>query len=357
MQLTDPFRVGISGDFTSGQAAGLLEPVLDEILGPVPFVTTDYFPVDGEVRPEHVRDFDAVIGWHPHFTPASFVGVERLAVIARWGVGYDTINVPACTANDVLLAITTDAVRRPVAEAIVTLILALAKRLPAKDRLVRTARWDLKPQFTGLGLRGKTLGSVGLGNIGSEMFRLLAPFDLGRRLASDPYVSAETAAELGVELVDLETLFAGSDFIAVNCPLNDRTRGMIDARLLALMKPTAYFVNTARGGIVKQGDLVAVLEAGGIAGAGLDVFVQEPLPADHPLTRLDNVILAPHALAWTDDIYRGNSTGSIANVLTVLHGRVPRHTVNPEVVQRAGFRAKLRALAERWRALAEVSPS
>ena len=161
-----------------------------------------------------------------------------------------------------------------------------------------------------------------MGSIGTEMFRLLQPFDLGRLLALDPYVSQARAAQLGVELVDLPTLFREADFLAINCPLNDETEGMINAELFSLMKPT-----------------------------GLDVFEEEPLPVNHPLTRLDNVILAPHAVAWTDDMYRGNGVGACENVLTVLRGEIPKYTVNREVVERPGFQAKLRALRERWAVL------
>ena len=350
MPTSHPFRVGISPDFQV-TAAGLLDPVLDEIFGPLPYVEVTFFPVTEEATSDQIRDYDAIITLRPRFTAASFVGVERLAVVARWGVGYDMIDVPACTEADVLLAITTDAVRKPVAEAILTFFLALAKRLPAKDKLVRTGRWDLKPEMSGLGLSGKTVGSVGLGNIAVEMFRLLQPFDLGRLLAFDPYVAREKAVQLGVELVDLPTLFKESDFVAVNCLLNDETKGMIHAGLFSLMKPTAYFVNTARGPIVNQGDLVAALRTGQIAGAGLDVFEQEPLPADHPLTQMDHVILSPHGLAWTDDLYRGNGVGACENVLAVLRGKIPKYTVNSKVIERPGFQAKLRALRYRWSAL------
>jgi phosphoglycerate dehydrogenase-like enzyme len=351
--MSDKFRVGVSGDART-LARGLLEPVLEEVFGPLPCVEYGYFdtPHAAAVRPHDIAHYDAVITLHPAFTSASFTGDDRLAIIARWGVGYDMIDVPACTHAGVLLAITAGAVRKPVAEGILTFFLALAKKLPAKDRLVRTGRWDLKAQASGLGLSGKTFGSVGLGNIGSEMFRLLRPFDPGRMLAFDPYVGQEAAAGLGVELVDLPTLFTESDFVAVNCPLNRETRGMIDAGLLALMKPTAYLVNAARGAIVDEAALTAALEAGRIAGAGLDVFEQEPLPVDHPLTKLDTVILAPHAIAWTDDLYRGNGVGACQNVLAVLRGEIPRYTVNPEVVERPGFQAKLESLRARWAALA-----
>jgi phosphoglycerate dehydrogenase-like enzyme len=326
-----------------------MKPVLEEIYDPLPHVEYDFFDVCQEVvSPEEIAGYDGVITFGPRFAAGSFSGDGRLAIIARWGVGYDMIDVPACTQANVLLAITPAGVRKPVAEANLTFFLALAKKLPAKDKLVRSGRWYQKAETVGLGLSGKTVGSVGVGNIGAEMFRLLQPFDLGRRLAFDPYVSQETLAQLGVEMVDLRTLFEESDFIAINCPLNDETEGMINAELLSLMKPSAYLVNTARGPIINQDDLTAALQSNQIAGAGLDVFEQEPLPPDHPLVQLDNVILAPHGMAWTDDMYRGNGVGACENVLTILQGEVPAHTVNKEVVDRPGFQVKLASLRNRW---------
>jgi phosphoglycerate dehydrogenase-like enzyme len=329
-----------------------MAPVLEEVFDPLPYIEYDYFDTrETAMASDEIKDYDAAITFGTRFTNSSFAGDVRLAIIARWGAGYDMVDLPACTEANVLLATTPEGVRKPVAEAILTFFLALAKKLPQKDKLVRTGRWDLKAAASGLGLSGKTVGSVGMGSIGTEMFRLLQPFDLGRLLALDPYVSQARAAQLGVELVDLPTLFREADFLAINCPLNDETEGMINAELFSLMKPTAYFVNTARGPIVNQDDLTAALQTGQIAGAGLDVFEEEPLPVNHPLTRMDNVILAPHAVAWTDDMYRGNGVGTCENVLTVLRGEVPKYTVNREVIERPGFQAKLRALRERWAAL------
>jgi len=352
--MTDPFRVGISPDFKT-EGAGLLEPVLAEIFDPLPYLKYDFFTTADEiVTPQEIAAYDAVITFRPRFTTTSFSGHDRLAVIARWGVGYDMIDVPACTTAKVLLAITTDAVRKPVAEAILTFFLALAKKLPLKDKLVRSGRWDLKAQASGLGMSGKVVGSVGMGNIGTEMFRMLGPFDVGRKLVFDPYIGPEKAAGLGVELVDLPTLFRESDFIAVNCPHTPETEGLIKADLFAMMKPTAYFVNTARGPIVKQADLTAALQAGQLAGAGLDVFEQEPLPTDHPLAHMENVILSPHGIAWTDDLYRGNGVGACESVLAILRGELPQYIVNRTVAEQPGFQQKLQALRERWRALVET---
>ena len=347
--MTEHFHIGVTADFKTG-IPGRIEPILQAMIDPLPTVSYTFFEPSGQdergkiVQPSDIANFDGVLAFAPRFTAASFVGNNRLAVISRWGVGYDLIDVPACTAADVLLAITTDAVRRPVAEAIVTLLHALSMRLFEKDRLVRQGRWHERSAVPSVGLRGKTLGSVGLGNIGSEMFRLLEPFGLARKLAADPYANQAQATALGVEMVDLPTLFRTSDFIALNCPLNSETRGLVDHQLLGLMKPTAYLINTARGPIVNQGALLTALQSGQIAGAGLDVFEAEPLPADHPLTELDNVILAPHALAWNDELYHDTGATACQNILSVLRGEPPKDTVNKAVLERASFQAKLARL-------------
>jgi phosphoglycerate dehydrogenase-like enzyme len=350
--MTQSFRVGVSADFKV-TAAGAIEPALARIFDPLPYVEYEFYesPPTEAVAPATIAGYDAVIVLGTQFNDASFSGSDRLAVIARWGVGYDRIDTEAITRNNVLLAITVDAVRRPVAEAILTLMLALAKKLPAKDRLVRSGRWDLRGQTFGLGLRGKTVGSVGMGNIGAEMFRLLAPFEPGRKLVYDPYLSHERAQSAGVERVSLETVFAESDFVTINCPLTEETHGLIDADLFALMKPTAYFINTARGPIVNQADLTEALQSGRLAGAGIDVFEFEPAPADLPLMQLDNVILSPHALAWTDELYQLNGEHACENVLRVLRGEIPPYPVNKAVLEQPGFQEKLRSLRARWDAL------
>jgi phosphoglycerate dehydrogenase-like enzyme len=348
--MAPPFRVGISADFRT-EASGLLEPVLAEQLAPLAAVAYEFMPeLLPEVTPAQIQGYDAVISLAVRYTAETLRGAERLVAIARWGVGYDMIDTEACTDNDVLLCITRDAVRRPVAEGILTLLLALTKQLTIKDRLVRGGRWDAKAGYPGTGLRGRTLGTVGVGNIGGELARLLRPFDLRRILAYDPFVSSAQAAELGVDLVDLDTLMAESDFVSISCPLTKDTIHLIGEPQIGRMKPSALLINTARGPIVDQVALTRALQEGRIAGAALDVFEQEPLPADDPLTRLDNVILSPHAIAWTDELARNNGIGACLNVLTILRGEIPAYTVNREVIERPGFQAKLRALHERWNA-------
>lgn len=348
------FRIGVSSGFKTA-APGTIEPILERLIDPLPHVEWAFYDSGGgePVRADAIAGFEGIIALGSPYEASTVAGNGDLACLARWGVGYDLVDTEALTANDIVLAIAVDAVRKPVSEAILTLILALAKKLWAKDRLVRIGRWDLKAQTSGLGLSGKTVGSVGMGNIGGEMFRLLGPFDLGRRLAHDPYLDPARAEDLDVELVSLETIFSESDFVVTNCPLTEETRGFINARLFSLMKPSAYFINTARGPIVNQEDLVAALQAGAIAGAGLDVVEPEPLPLDHPLIQMDNVILSPHALAWTDDLYEMNGTIACESLLAVFRGELPAFPVNREVIEQPGFREKLDGLAARWREFEE----
>jgi phosphoglycerate dehydrogenase-like enzyme len=199
----------------------------------------------------------------------------------------------------------------------------------------------------GVGLVGKTFGSIGMGNIGAETFRLLRPFDM-RLIAFDPYVDPELAASLGVQLVSLEDVFRQSDVLSVTCPLTPETRHIVNAEHLALMKPTAYLINSGRGPLVDEPALIRALQDGGIAGAGLDVFEQEPSPADNPLYHMDNVIVAPHSLCWTDQCFAGLGAADVKAVFEVMHGRVPRSVVNREVIERPGWQRKLEGFRARY---------
>jgi D-3-phosphoglycerate dehydrogenase len=263
-------------------------------------------------------------------------------VIARFGVGYDTVDVDACTDAGIALVITPDGVRRPVAVSIITLMLALTGKLMVKDRLARegAAGFARRSEHMGVGLVGRTLGSIGIGNIGAEMFRMAKPFDM-RFIAHDPYADPKVVKELGIELVPLEEVFRRADVVSVSCPLTEETRHLVNAERLALMKPTAYLINTARGPIVDQKALTKVLQGRRVAGAGLDVLEQEPPEPDDPILKLDNVILAPHALCWTDQCFAGNGAADVKAVLEVQHGRVPRGVVNRAVLETERWKKRL----------------
>ncbi len=335
------FIIGLSPDFRS-QGLEEVEGYVRDLIGETEGVTYDWLPEMGDVAHSDIIDrVDAVLSLGIGYNAASFIGLERLALIARWGVGYDMIDMDAGTAAGVAVAITPGGIGPSVAEGALTLVLALLKRLPQKDLAVRQGQWrgDL-PEF-GHTTSGIVLGSVGLGNIGADFMRLAGVFRFPRRLAHDPFVAPERAQALGVELVDLDTLLRECDVVAVNCPLNEHTRRLIGAREIGLMKSTAYLVNTARGPIVDQAALVAALREGRLAGAGLDVLEKEPPDRDDPILRLDNVILAPHAIAWTKEMMWDVTAEAIGHCLTLARGDVPSHVVNRTVLDHPLFRAKL----------------
>ncbi len=303
----------------------------------------------GEVESAELEQADGLILLGNRFTRASVPASGRLAVVARFGVGYDTVDLAACSDNAIAVVITPDGVRRPVAVSIMTLMLALAGKLMVMDRLGRMGPegWAQKTDHNGVGLVGRTLGSVGLGNIGAEMFRLAKPFDM-KFMASDPFADPEVAGQLGVELVDLETLFRQSDFLSINCFLSEETRGLVNAERIALMKPSACLINTARGPIVDQKALTEALAERRIAGAGLDVLEQEPPDPDDPILKLDNAIITPHALCWTDQLFAGIGAADVTAVLDVMHGRVPGTVVNRAIVDDPVWRGKLEAYRDRF---------
>ena len=271
------FRVGITRDNIKPDGKPIFDESAFKILRDAG-IDYEFLPdLEAELMPETAAKYDALAVMLAKVTRKTVSGPNRkLKLIARFGVGYDTVDVPACTENGVILCITPDGVRRPVATSALTFILMLAQRVMIKDRLTREGRWAERVNQMGTGLSGRVLGSIGVGNIGAELFRLAVPFGM-RHLACDPYVTQESVAPLGVKLVDMDTLFREADFLCVNCPLNDETHKLVGARQFALMKPTAYFINTARGPVVVEAALIDALKNDRIAGAAIDVFEQEPV--------------------------------------------------------------------------------
>lgn len=340
--MSGTFRVALSGDFRKPDGS----PVYPDFdLGPLraaPGVEMAFLEPSNPIRPEQIAEFDALILLISRFGRESIHPNGRLAVVARFGVGYDNVDVEALSEAGIALVITPDGVRRPVAVSILTLMLALTGKLMVKDRLTRKGPegFAQRSQHMGVGLVGRVLGSVGMGNIGSELFRLARPFDM-RFIAHDPYIDPMLGAGLGVALVALDDVFRRADMVSINCPLTAQTRHLVNAERLALMKPTAYLINTARGPIVDQQALTRVLKARGIAGAGLDVLEQEPPDPADEILKLDNVILTPHALCWTDHCFAGNGRADVKAVLDVQHGREPHLVVNRSVLDTEHWRRRL----------------
>ena len=328
------FRIGITRDTVRDDGTSIFDPRALEIFDSEHLEWEFVRENVRELTAVHAADYDALCVLNPRVTAATVSGPDRrLRIVARMGVGYDSIDVAACTANGVILTNTPDGVRRPVATSILLLILALSHKLLTKDRITRAGRWAETTSHMGVGLSGKTVGSIGVGNIGSELFRLLAPLDLVH-IAYDPYAKTEATEKLRVRLTDKDTVLRESDFLCINTPLTTETRHMIGERELSLMKPTAYLINTARGPIVEERALHAALAGRRIAGAALDVFEHEPIGAAHPLVELDNVILTPHSICWTDEFFRNNAESAFRSVVAVARGQTPTFVVNRDVMTR-----------------------
>jgi phosphoglycerate dehydrogenase-like enzyme len=250
------------------------------------------------------------------------------------------VDVAACTDADVLVCITVGAVDRPVAEATVGWMIGLTHHMRVKDRLVREGQWDVRSQYMGSELRDRTLGVIGLGGIARKLLELLGGWGMKPPIAYDPYIDQGLADKLGVQPVKLDELMRASDFVSIHCPLTEKTRGLVGRRELALMKPHAYLINTARGGIVDEDALYDALKHGRIAGAALDCFVMEPLVEPSRFREFDNVLLAPHSVAWTNEMFRDIGRAACQAMIDISLKRIPRGVVNPQVLERPGFQRK-----------------
>lgn len=354
------FRIAITGDFLNeaGESAygGLDLALLDRTPGVEYHFLRDQAPrpedadywnrfYSLQMRPEHIAGVNGLIVLRPWVNRGTFAhGADNLVVIGRSGAGYDKVDVAACTEHDVALFNAPLALNHATASTALLFLLALAKKLPQQERIARAGRWDLQAETMGSELQRRTLGIVGLGHSGRELVRLVAPFAM-RVIAHSPHADPQTAAALGVRLTSLDEVLRESDFVSLHTRLEAATRHRIGAPQFALMKPTAYFVNVARGELVDQQALVTVLRERRIAGAALDVFETEPLSADDSLLQLDNVILTPHWSASTTDIWRATGAAMVAGMLRASQGEVPADVVNREVLSHPAFQAKLARFA------------
>ena len=266
-----------------------------------------------------------------HVGSALLATMPNLLVVSTNGAGYDTVDVKACTKAGVLVVNQSGGNREAVAEHVLGMLLCLAKRIFETDRALRRGGLGDRAAYTGREIKGRTIGIVGLGNVGSRIAQLCGGlFDI-RVLAYDPYLSAEEIAARGATKVELPALLAGADFVSINCPLTEETRGMIGAAELALMQPHAYLITTARGFIHDEKALYAMLKDKRIAGAGLDVWDKEPPSPDHPLLTLDNVLASPHTAGLTREARRNMGRIAAEQMLACLDGKRPPRLVNPDV--------------------------
>ena len=291
---------------------------------------------DGDVRePAALRELgrhaDGVINCYSLLPREVIEGFERCRIIARYGVGIDTIDLAAATERGIVVTNVPDYCVGEVSDHALALLLALARRLPKLQRATSTGRWqstDAKPVRR---LSGQTLGLVGFGRIAREVARKAQALGL-RVVAADPLVDAETMAAAGVERSELDDLLAEAELVSLHAPLTDETRHLIGERTLGLVKPTAYLVNTSRGGLVDTVALRRALAEGRLAGAGLDVLESEPPDEGDPLLSMENVIVTPHTSFYSEESLVEMRRKCTAQVIAVLAGRSPNYPVNPEVL-------------------------
>ena len=332
------FRVGLTRDLLNRNGEPSFGREVLGLLDAAEGIEWEWIPETmTEITPDVAARYDGIHLSGPRLTRASIARDDcRLKIVARHGVGYDSVDVPACTERGIIVTNAPLGVRRPVAVMAVTFILALSQRLMFKQQLAREHRWSERQENLGDGLVGRTLGIVGAGSIGRETLRMAQPFNLDL-LINDPYVDPAELQFAGGRIVALDELLAGSDYVVIACLLNDETRHLINARALKLMKPTAYLINVARGPIVDEKALIEALRSNTIAGAALDVFEQEPPARDNPLLTMDNVIVTPHSLCWTDQCFAGLGGSAIQSIVDVAERKAPRYVVDRRVLDHPDF--------------------
>jgi D-3-phosphoglycerate dehydrogenase len=319
-----------------------IEDNLDWEAGELKKAGIDFAAFQLKFKPEDevvkaIADADVVVVNMVKFTDSLLARLPKCKLLIRHGIGYDNVDVAACTKHGVVFAYQPDYCVDDVAEHAIALLFACARKVVASretlDASSRTGQWDFSKLFPIYRMRGKTLGVIGAGRIGGTLITRLNGFGF-RILANDPYLTEARKAELGVEFVEKDRLFQESDLITVHTPLGPETRHIISAKTLAQMKPTAYVVNTSRGGMVDHEALAAACKSKQIAGAAIDVFEVEPPPTSHPLFGLDNVILTPH-IGWAS-VESGEQIRQsiLEDILNAAKGKPARNIVNKELTKK-----------------------
>ncbi|MEI7635461.1 MAG: phosphoglycerate dehydrogenase [bacterium] len=283
--------------------------------------------ITAEELAKEIGEYDAlVIRSRTTVSAETLSNPGKLKVIGRAGVGVDNVDVKTASKLGIIVMNTPGGNTISTAEHTMAMIMSLARSTPQADRSMHEGRWD-KKKYVGVELYRKTLGIVGLGRIGTEVAKRALAFGM-RVMAYDPYMSAEVVKRLGITQAGIDEICKESDFITVHTPLNDATRGLIGPAQFDMMKKSVRIINCARGGIIQESALVEALKSGKVAGAALDVFEQEPLPADHPLRAFDNVALTPHLGAATSEAQEGVAKEVAEQIVDCLSGRVIRNAVN-----------------------------
>lgn len=282
---------------------------------------------------------DAVLASMDKFTDGvlSSPDASQLKIVSRWGVGYDAIDIPSATRSGIVIAYTPGLLDETVADFAFALLLAIARRIHIGHPAMMQGRWE--PAW-GTDVHGKTLGILGCGRIGQAVARRATGF--GMKLIAHDLKPSPAAEALGVRFVSLDELLAQSDFLSLHAALTPENRGLLNEARLRMMKPTAYLINTARGALVDEAALARALHEGRIAGAALDAFVTEPLPADHPLHQAPNVLLTPHLASFARETGERVSNAAAQAIIDLMNGSKPAWVVAPQVFDSPALRAPLK---------------
>jgi D-3-phosphoglycerate dehydrogenase / 2-oxoglutarate reductase len=288
---------------------------------------------------EAARDADALINQYAPISRRVIENLEKCKVISRYGVGFNTIDIDAATEKGIMVGNVTDYCLDEVSDHAMALLLSCARKVTLMNNEVKSGNWNFNVAVPIFRLRGRTLGLVGFGNIPQNVAKKAQAFGLNV-IAFDPFVPDEVAKQANVELVTLDELCERSDFISVHAPLNKHTQGMISHDQFNKMKKEAFIINTARGPVIDEAALIAALQEGKIAGAGLDVVEVEPIEATNPLLKMDNVILNPHSAFYSVEAETELKRKTAQNVADVLSGYYPTYLVNKDVKVKVSLKDK-----------------
>lgn len=278
------------------------------------------------------KDADAILNCYAELTPRVIESLKKCQIIARYGIGVNNVNMPTATKKGIIVTNVPDYCIEEVSDHALALILACTRKICQLNTTVKSGKWDFKDYRPMYRLKGQTLGIISFGKIPRRLVEKVSAHEFNI-IAYDPYVDKEIAAKYKVKLVTLEELLRESDIITVHAPLTEETKGMFGSEQFKIMKSSAYLINTARGGLIKDNDLAQAIKEEEIAGAGLDLLEDENVNSHHPLINLENVIITPHSAFYSEQALKDLQYKAVQEVIRVLTGEKPKSCVNPEVFE------------------------
>lgn len=288
---------------------------------------------DEESIIEAAKDADAILNCYAELTPKVIESLEKCQIIARYGIGVNNVDMSSATKKRIIVTNVPDYCIEEVSDHALALILACTRKICQLNATVKSGKWDFKDYRPMYRLEGQTLGIISFGKIPRRLVEKVSAYKFNI-IAYDPYVDKGIAAKYNIKLVTLEELLKESDIITVHAPLTKETKGMFGSEQFKMMKDSAYLINTARGGLIKDDDLAQAVKEGELAGAGLDVLEDENLNSHHPLINLENVIITPHSAFYSEQALKDLQYKAVQEVVRILTGERPKSCVNPEVLKK-----------------------